>query len=413
VLSLLPNLSLSPTQTIEKSMDNIIKQLPNEIIQEVASYLSVVDKLSFALAHPVIYRALGRDSWGEILNVLRWKRKEVARPVIQASLWGEFLKQFLLLIRRAFPGFWWCDKCLVLHPHDVSGLRTYGREYGAVEVGPGGTFKECRVKLDPAVVMAVMDRHFKGERNGRCKEYLSGYRWLENGTQVQLLDMNMRTEFRTCQLLWEGWWNFCWSGEDLPKPDDIFSRLREAGFRFCRHLIWKQPRVPWIASSTPLESFMRCQLPQHHIRSSQPTCRSCNAPEVFSCRKCSTELAVRVRRIHNRDFESLQVTITVKKNFGAGEYDKDCEFKNHFFKKDGSPERILNPSGENSEPLFYQCDQGHGLNCYHVRSCAHESRDLEAQGKEPTKIDPEGHLQRTLRLRERALGYDDDYYDST
>lgn len=381
-------------------MDNIIKRCPNEIIQEVATYLSTVDKLSFALVHPIFYRSLGRDSWEGILNIQRWKRGQAEKPVTNASVWDEFLS----LTRRAFPGYWWCDKCVVLHPHDISRWRTCSKEYEAVDVGPGGEFKECKMKLDPAVVMAITDRHFKGEKYGRCKEYLLGYRWFESSTRVQFADMNMRAEFRACQLVWQGRWDFSWSGEDIPRLDDVFSFLREAGFRFCRHLIWKQPRVPWIMSSTPLESFMRCHL-RHSQTSAYPCRRSCQTPEVFSCRHCSTYLTARVRRIHNLDFRSVQVTINIKKNFGAGEYGKDSEFQNHFSKKHMSkaPATVLT-SGEHSEPLFYQCDEGHGLDCCHVRSCAHESRDPKVLGKKPTKIDSEGGFWRALRLRGLALG---------
>lgn len=376
-------------------MDSTLKRVPNEIIQEVASYLSMVDKLSFALVHPIVYRALGRDSWKEILEVQKRLKGKLWLTHARNVLWNEFLA----LIRRAFNQYWWCDRCLVLHPCDVNGVKGYeDSKYGAVDVGPGGVFKGLRTKLDPRIVHGVMEKHFK-EWNGLCPEYLASYSSWEPETTEQMADMNISTEFRSCQLLWQGRWDFTWSGIDIPKDGDIFTPLRQAGFRFCRHLIWKAPWISWLSSPSSLDSSIR------------------KDGQNFSCKKCSTSLNATVRELDYKAFKSVQVTIQVKKNFGARTTQNDShEFANHFSKKvSHSPDtRVLDPDGDNlKEPLFYQCDYSHGEDCYLVRHCVHHGRDMERIGKKPKVIDPERHVRHTWWLRMRALGYDDDYYDST
>lgn len=401
-------------------MDAVVRKCPNEIYQHIASYLEQLDRLSFALVHPIVYRALGKDSWSNF-------RGDCSELHVGGSYWNAPARArdwaaFLDLLKKTWPQFWYCSQCRILHRRERRDRNLNDHGDRGITIGPVNSFQSCSVDLRAETVRSVLDRHFLGTKHGSCKEVLRVSKSNEHKWHQQTTEMNSFAEFRGCELIWQATWDFSWYGEHVRFGTPV-SVLKLSGFRFCQHLVWTE------SNNSPLgkeiDDFIDCRMTQTHRpgRPDRYCCSRCfrrKRGKIFHCTQCATAFDVQV--IHRR--RRICVTFQVNKNFGSGEHRNDesaQELMNHFadFKNPRPASTNLCPFGLDIEPLFFECgdDSCSGHRCsnvlgsYTVKQCEHEARDLLAQGKKPVKVDPAKKQIRARWLQQRALGYDDDYFE--
>jgi len=395
-------------------MESIVRNCPNEIYQEIGSYLDELDKLSLALSNPIIYRALGKDSWksfhgrcfGYPDHTPYWQAPEKTRE------WARFLD----MIKCVWPQFWYCGQCRIFHPREKNLQKTNNDSSSSiVNIGPIHSFQFCSVDLRAKTVQSVFDRHHLGTKQGTCHEIFRISKSNEHKWHRLTTEMNAFAEVRGCELTWQGTWDFSWYGHSLPRQY-FQSIVQKTGFRFCHHLEWKKSNTSKLYHE--MDEYIQRHLanptsPGHAVRNGTGPSSSQNTSPHFSCTQCSTAFTINVisRRACTR------VTFQVNKNFGRRDDTSDESNReiNHHFSADGSQDATrtkLNPFGTENQPLYFACDSSCNcvVGCFVVKQCEHEAKELLSQGRKPVQVDPAVTQMHNRRLRARALGYDDDFF---
>ena len=388
-----------------------MRNCPNEIYQEIGSYLGELDKLSFALANPVIYRALGKDSWksfrgrcfGYPDHTRYWQAPGQTRE------WARFLD----MIKGTWPQFWYCSQCRIFHPHEKKRQTTNGdNARSVVNIGPVNSFQFCSVDLSSETVRSVFDGHHLGLKQGTCHEVFRLSKSNEHKWHRLTTEMNSFAEFRGCELTWQGTWDFSWYGTSLPRHY-FQSIVQRTGFRFCHHLVWEKSSTSKLYPE--MNEFIQRRLANETSTGNarKGTSSPSSAATHFSCTQCSTAFAVHV--ISRRG--CTRVTFQVNKNFGSRsdrDHESNREAFNHFAASesgDGTGTK-LSAFGTENQPLYFPCDSSCNcvIGCFVVKQCEHEATELLSQGRKPVHVDPAKTQKLNSRLSARALGYDDDFF---
>lgn len=130
--------------------------LPVELIQLVASFLSLSDTASLALANHFLHATLGAHAWKELK---------------QSGCKDEKLR-FLQRLRDDLPcgHFSLCDTCIILHKRKTFNPKN---KHKLLVFGPDVIRLEYGYRLSPAMVRAAMDRATRGYPHGICPDELS------------------------------------------------------------------------------------------------------------------------------------------------------------------------------------------------------------------------------------------------
>lgn len=271
-----------------------LEKLPLEILQYIASLLPTGCAASLALCSHTMMLILGREYWFRLI-------------VEKEQSW-----QFLRRIECNIPGFYFCHRCVKLHPvGTVPGLGRLRRDtlFGVLSIGcfsaGGHSVLGPFHRIEYTHVQLALNRHRWGFQYGIGLEELSivepKYRF-RHGRHL-----TVRSGVVNNELILKIQHTFNFEGE-------FVGQWESQGVEFCPH------DSSWdvVTNQNSIPILLRCkQLHKNHV--AEVACRRCVG--LRKCPGCHTDFLI--------EREGSEYIVTLWKNLGSGRSPTDAKWLSH------------------------------------------------------------------------------------